>query len=427
MEKIPRALVFLLILVLTGCAFPGNLPQAPTPTVDEIVLPTGNEPVVTMDVPESHNTDAAEPTSCLRETDPDRMLILDEDDDLIETLTDFLNTGGYVERARIGLRNWNNNRPDDIALAHIDFDGDGLLDVVAALRMDAAGPLESRVLALRCDAAEYQLAYLSPALTGSRPAFIHTIEDFTGDEHLDVFTLQESCGAHTCTVTPLMLTWRATRLEDRWVEPTDDLPTPIVQRMRNEEGIPYISITATAIQSAGAGPLRGFSRDYQWDPDTAVMALQGETTLPAIYRIHVVYDADRAFLNGEYRSAMDAYNRVIEDDSLDDWMYGEEGYRRLSAYALFRNMLLHLVEGDHDLARDAYQMLRESHRDGPGHPFAEMGATFWEAYVEEQGLEAGCQAARAYAERNAEETVDALYYGYANPAYTIMDLCPDLP
>jgi len=424
MKQVVIAALLIVSVLLSGCNLPEPLPEETSvaPVVSPSSLP--EEPTEPVDPPDSPALDTPEPGPCPMVTDPDRELVLDGTADLLNAITAFLNTGGSVDRARIAVRNWNNSQPEDIALAQEDVDGDGFEDILAALRMNAEMPLESRVFVLVCRGERYELEYLSPDLMGNRPAVIHTIQDFTGDGRVDALVLQESCGAHTCSVSPLLLTWHMNHIDNRWFETTDDLPTPYVQVVDGEDTLPVVLITATSIQSAGAGPLRSFTREYQWDSAAGAMTFIGETTLPATYRIHVVFDADQAFLDEEYEESLEAYARVIEDETLDDWMVGEDGYQRLSAYALFRSILTHLVRGENDLAGDAYHMLSESFTTGPGLPFAEMGAAFWDEYELSDSVADGCDAARAYAERNAEEIVDVLYYGYANPAYTVMDICP---
>jgi hypothetical protein len=76
-------------------------------------------------------------------------------------------------------------------------------------------------------------------------------------------------------------------------------------------------------------------------------------------------------------------------------------------------------------ARVAYGILQNSFPSGaPGHAYAELAASFWDASREGEDLAAGCIAAQAYAAAHQGDVLGPLHYGYANPAYTETDLCP---
>ncbi|MBN2554589.1 MAG: hypothetical protein JXA97_01510 [Anaerolineales bacterium] len=407
------------VLFISACSqtqeTPDSSPLPPLAVPVQTAQPVGSPPASPV------------PADCPISPDPGAVLTLEASSNLVQDVLGFLNAGGSIADTRVALRNWNNSSPEDTALAQVDFNGDGILDLVAAIRINADTPLESRVFSLACANARYQLAYISPALYGNQPADIYAVEDFTGNGLEDILTIHESCGAHTCSLQPTLLTWTDGRLSDRWTESTADIPTPLIEIINSEESLPIVRITGTSIQSAGAGPLRPFQRDFSWDAAAQAMTLLLETTLPATYRIHVLLDADEAYLRNEFELALQGYQRVIEDDGLDDWIYGNEGYSRLSAYALFRSMVLHLQRGEKSQGEAAFLVLREGYLSIGGRMFAEMGQAFWESFSNGNNLEAGCLAARAYAELHAAEILDVLSYGYANPAYTVSDICPIIP
>lgn len=415
----PKGATLLLLLLLTACNFPTPMPDVePAPsleaaagTVDDVPSPPQAEGPQACPVP------SAQPEA----------FRLENGSRAARDILDFLNEGGSVADARIAVRNWNNSDPQATAVVTADLDGDGWLDVVAAVRISDAMPLESRIYTYQCRDDHYDLTYSSPALLGSHPADLHTTADFSGDGFPDVLGLTESCGAHTCSLMPTLLVWSRGSLSDRWTEATDDLPSPHLDILNPEGSQPSIAITATGIQSAGAGPFRSFRREYSWDEAAATMTAQREIVLPATYRIHMLLDGDEAYDQGDLTTALQAYQRVVEDPALDDWIQGEDGYQRLSAYALFRSILVHLRRGEADLAGSAFQLLQEAYTAGAGRPFADMAGKFWDAFLENGELNAGCLAAQTYAEQHPEDILDPLYYGYANPAYTVSDICPLLP
>jgi hypothetical protein len=100
----------------------------------------------------------------------------------------------------------------------------------------------------------------------------------------------------------------------------------------------------------------------------------------------------------------------------------------LSAYAHYRIMLLHAVQGKHDEATDAYGALADGFPNGePGHPYAELGRAFWEPYAAGGGLHGGCAAAVEYARTYDAEILAPLgssFYGTAQRDYRAVDVCP---
>ena len=416
-----QGVVLLVSALLTACNVPAAAPAADpsrTPeTTPEMGTPTPGQ-----------HAEVLQPANCPIPAGDGGDFRLENGGSIVQDILAYLNGGGSIATVRVAIRNWNNSQPQDTALLEGDFDGDGFLDAALAVRITDTMPLENRIFTLQCSGDQYRLQYISPALSGSRPAVLHTMTDFSGDGLPDVLAIQESCGAHTCSLQPLLLTWSTGSLSDRWVEPTNDIPSPLLEVLHPpDRELPLVAITATGIASAGAGPLRAFRREYSWDSDSQAMVFRGENTLPAMYRIHVLFDGDRAYLEADFVTALQAYQRAIEDVSLSDWVYGNDGYARLSAYALFRSMLVHIRLGELDLAGDAFQLLREAYTAGAGQPFAEMAGTFWDAYLESGELNTGCLAAQTYAEQHPETILDALYYGYANPAYTVGDICPLVP
>jgi hypothetical protein len=112
---------------------------------------------------------------------------------------------------------------------------------------------------------------------------------------------------------------------------------------------------------------------------------------------------------------------VIEDGRYDDWIYGETGARTLAAFAAFRQMSIHLNQGNTGAARRALEFMQASATNDTADMLSLAEVTF-EAY-ENAGLEASCSAAQAYGAAHAAGVLEPLNYGYANRAYSAPDLC----
>jgi hypothetical protein len=167
------------------------------------------------------------------------------------------------------------------------------------------------------------------------------------------------------------------------------------------------------------------SRTWRWDTEARALLPEPDVLLPSDFRIHVLLDADRAALAGDYDAAHDLYYRVVTDEMLQDVEFGPSPREQLIAYAMFRQMVTYVLRQDLGDAQVVYGILQNSYPDGaPGRAYAELGTAFWEAHQASGDLAAACAAARAYAAAHAPDVLGPLYYGYANPTYTEADVCP---
>jgi hypothetical protein len=176
------------------------------------------------------------------------------------------------------------------------------------------------------------------------------------------------------------------------------------------------------------------ARSWTWDDAQTAFVAGRDELLASNFRIHFVHDADDAAAAGNYDAALAYYQQVIDDPELDDWLAGEAGHASLAAYAQFRRMMTILQLGDLGSAEQALAGLLQAHPESvDGHGFAAMGEEFWSALssglddsgsLNSEAMALGCQAAQAYAITHREETLDRLYYGYANRTYGPESICP---
>ncbi len=340
-------------------------------------------------------------------------------------ILEYLNAGGDLEllETHLSAASANGAAPSlDLA----DLTGDGLLDIIISwIAWDDQTELTSAtVLIFRCDSDEYRLAYAArPEKEGETPSIL-TIQDLTGDGLPDLLVVNRSCGAHTCFARLQLLSWAHSEFVQLLQGRTDDLPSPEVQILDSDRPGPRrIAITGTGIASVGAGPYRPRTRIWAWEPSQGRFLPVEEFLEPPVYRIHWVHDADQAAEKGHYEQAISLYQAVIEQD-LDDWIYGPEGHQRLAAYALYRQMLVHLWRSDPATAGETLKFLQNAHPAGsPGSAYAALAMRVWEAFQEGGGRAAACQASEIFAAAHAAEILEPLDYGYANRIYTSQDLC----
>lgn len=184
--------------------------------------------------------------------------------------------------------------------------------------------------------------------------------------------------------------------------------------------------------------------------------LQKTITDPPEYRFQAVQDGDRASLAGQYDKALGFYQQAIFDDKLEGWSRAqrdyvlqvhfdqEDGtatpvetrppldpaeYPALAAYARYRIMLLHVVQGHLSDAKVVYDTLQAKFPEGQhGYIQAELATAFWKRYAMSGDIGDACNAAIEYTQSNS---IDILFYlgnnsqyGSQNLAYTPETVCP---
>lgn len=175
---------------------------------------------------------------------------------------------------------------------------------------------------------------------------------------------------------------------------------------------------------------------------------------PPQYRFQAVQDGDQQARYGHYAEALSFYQAAIFDDRLEWWSPERKEYEvqvhrsqfddprptappspvpdnteypGLAAYAYYRIMLLHIVQGHESDAGTVYKTLQQKFGSDPyGRPYAKMATAFWEAYQSTQQMYAGCAAAIQYAAEHPEilAPLGSDYHGDQSHTYVPEDICP---
>jgi len=100
---------------------------------------------------------------------------------------------------------------------------------------------------------------------------------------------------------------------------------------------------------------------------------------------------------------------------------------RLAAYAYYRIMLLHVVQGHESDAITVDNIPQEKFgNDQYTRPYAEMAIAFWDAYQSTHKMYYGCAAAIQYAVEHPEVLIPlgSDYHGSQSKIYKLEDVCP---
>jgi hypothetical protein len=219
-------------------------------------------------------------------------------------------------------------------------------------------------------------------------------------------------------------------LNDAWIVDTDGSGT-----------LELVVVGGTCACRLDEGPQRVRTEYWAWNGQQFALS-RWEYRAPE-YRFQAVQDGDDATRFGDFEAALAFYQQAIYDVDLKGWAPAEPGagsfgvplpepdpseWPRLEAYARYRILLLHAVQGYLDAAQIVYDTL-QARFPSPraGHPYAQLAAEFWEEFSVSQDLTAACQRASAYAEAEAAQILEPLgagFYGVLNRSYQGEDVCP---
>lgn len=172
-----------------------------------------------------------------------------------------------------------------------------------------------------------------------------------------------------------------------------------------------------------------------------------------VFRFQAIQDADIESLKNNFNRALQLYDEAIGNKNLGWWspernkFETEQSYTalsseniistqpspdpseypRLAAYAYYRIMLLHFMQGNESEATATYSTLQQTFGNDPyARPYVEMATAFWDAYQSMHKMYDGCAAAIQYAVEHPEILIPlgSDYHGAQAKIYKPEDVCP---
>jgi hypothetical protein len=194
--------------------------------------------------------------------------------------------------------------------------------------------------------------------------------------------------------------------------------------------------------------LRALNYIYSWNGENFVFT--SEEFEPPQYRFQAIQDGDFKALLRQYDDALLLYQNAIFSKKLDWWSSAQydflkskynnsnitlpappteepSEYPRLAAYAYYRILLLHILQGHESDAATVYKTLQQKFGNDPyGKPYVEMATTYWEAYQATHKMYDSCAAAIQYAGQHSETLVPlgSDYHGSQSHTYFLAHVCP---
>jgi hypothetical protein len=286
---------------------------------------------------------------------------------------------------------------------------------------------------------------------------IITVKDLNSDDIPEIILQHRGCSGNGC-YSIYILEWNGSKFQvmnsdPKYGEQMDGLINVEMQDLNNDGDFEFM-------MTGGIPAIGSYIFGLPWRLETKILSWNGTNfALESIkyaspeFRFQTIQDGDRVALAGNFDEAIKTYQDAISNDKLDWWSsqrqtdtiikLGNEGYStlgtpapgipdateypRLAAYAYYRIMLLHLVQGNEPEASTTYNTLQETFgNDQYGSPYVEMATAFWNAYQSTHKMYDGCAAAIQYAVEHPEILIPlgSDYHGAQSHIYKPEDVCP---
>lgn len=312
-----------------------------------------------------------------------------------------------------------------------DMDGDGQLERIIRLSNPEAEPMAwgaLGVVLLLNPAHPGEIAYLANRVDDPLhvPKVI-VVQDLTGDDGGDLVLTLTECSATDCFHSYQVISYHGAEEARQLLHRADpDLPVGAMNadtktRDWTGDGVMDLLIAGGGFGSAGAGPQRIRTDIYAWDGSaiSLVESALGSTDV----RYFRVIDANEAFAEGDYATALALYDEAATSDQLLEtrWSEGDEegALRRFAAFRALLTILL--MEGDGAKAEHRLAWLTEPY---PAQPITEAARMLLDDYQQSGDLSAACAHVTTFAATAPDITAPLDDMGYAALPLAGSDLCP---
>lgn len=428
---------------------PTPLPTIPafTPTFDASTIVTVT-PAAKSECPQVNPDLTTDPDAFFRGKGPS--VLMDE------PILDFFNNGGVPQKLTNALRQkyyWF----DENAVVQQDMTGDGSTELILT-----DGYI---VYVFGCQDKEYKTLLSYTADPAWMQEIQFNVEDMNRDGVSELVTVVY--GGHTYTsILVSIFGWNGREIrpllqgENHGVNKYStfvdtEVPAHIVLDDTDGNGTLELMIESDLPTPVPAlysylMPWRNETDIYAWNGSQYILD-RIEHSSPE-FRFQALQDADYEATHGDLNEALAIYQGVITNDELEAFSHeilinqiaGSSAiaenlptltpvppdfteYPRLAAYAYYRIMLLHIVQGNNAEADRTYDTLREKFAtDEYGRPYVAMATAFRDAYQSTHKIYAGCAAAIEYAAKQPEILVPlgSDYHGEQSHTYVPEDVCP---
>lgn len=339
----------------------------------------------------------------------------------------FLSAGGPTTTLESLLRSWGAiNEGRGVVQSDTDLTGDGLPEIIVtiadptAYRADAPSP--GQLLIYGCAQRAYRLLYSTPYSGGTMLPELKRVGNMNGGGRAQIVFAQQVCSV-ACTQAAQILQWNTTigaftPLNDRPIEATG---AKVQIGDVDGDGLLEVTVTFNPPADPNAGPYRRIVHIWDWNGVSYVLG-QVQEDAPT-YRIHALYDADAVFFSGDFRGAVRAYDRIINDQNLAPWYPSDPTVLR--AMANFRKLTAYAALRQSKAVEDTVNTINTENPPGsPAEAWGAIASSFLENYRKFRSLSRVCAAVIPVITSRPDLFATINQYGAANHTYTAGELCP---
>ncbi len=283
-----------------------------------------------------------------------------------------------------------------------------------------------------------------------------TVQDLNGNGIPEIVIAIRTCGGFGSCWMIYVLEWNKDAFQNIADEQINQDISPWLEKLDfsdiDQNGITEIIVSRelpSHPDSLSDGTWRKYTEIYSWNGKAYVPVRR--TLTPAQFRFQAIQDADDATARQNYDLALSLYQDAIFSDKLEWWSFDRylyyknnlwvsikstavptpypdsTEYPKLAAYAYYRIMLIHIIQGHESDAGTIYKTLQQKFSNDPnGRPYVEMANDFWNAYQSTQKMYDGCAAAIEYAAEHPDilAPLGSDYHGRQSHFYEPSDVCP---
>ena len=349
-------------------------------------------------------------------------------------ILDYLNLGGEINKIINQLKSF--NQTENSTFAYEDLTGDDVPEFV----FHDSNQIYGGYYFYSCNSGKYNIQYKFDEVDDGIKIF--SIQDLNADGINEItFTVRNTFA---------ILSWNtSTYIELIWIR---EFGKQYQVTDINNDGI--MEIILSGISQPYWEPhdvmWRQYSAIYSWNGSSYDLSMK--VFKDPTYRFQTIQDADFASKQNEFDRALNLFEEAILNKNLKSlspeikinlqevWASQLQGkpiptpisedfseHPRLAAYAYYRIMLIHLVQGHETEATTVYSTLQEKFgNDQYGRPYVEMATAFWNAYQSTHKMYDGCAAAIEYAAEHPEilTPLGSDYHGLQSHQYKPEDVCP---
>ena len=425
-----------------------------TPTASNTPLPTISTFTPTFDVSTILTVTPAPKTECPKENNSLKPNFKFDDNsiDIEQEILKYLNNGGSIQTI---IDELSKIYPDphriNNAYAFTDVTNDGVPDLIFdgfPISYSDVSPIYHTFYILSCRDKQYSLFSGKDTIGTALFNTIYKIVDMNKNDVPEIIVYNNKCSGGGC-YSFFIGEWDGKAFID--LAPNiglEGITDGRIQDTNNDGSLELILFGGLHIHEP---TWRSEIHTYMWDGQNIVE--QPVEFSQLVFLFQVVQDADTSVTVGKYDKALQLYEETISKKKLEWWsaerqkieqakldyywageptpdtkaVEDKTEYPSLAAYAYYRIMLIHLVQGNELDASTVYNTLHEKFGNDPyGHPYVEMATAFWDAYQSTHKMYNGCAAAIEYAAEHPDILIPlgSDYHGSQSHIYKPEDVCP---